>query len=144
MLDLKWEKMIQKKSIDPATTLVFIDDHLNTFKRIEALRKFDIRHIIVEDNYKMGEGATSIDRNSTPKQMFYGKQWNRQGSWLFNNIVSYAEFPPLIPPILSKESKIPRKKAGGFMVATDTNRDIVHPILRPDLNSDDMNLFQTI
>lgn len=144
ILDLNWEEMIQNKNIDPATTLVFIDDHLNTFERIRALRKFDIRHIIVEDNYKKGEGATWNDRNSTPKQMFFQKRSWKKGSWLFNNIISYAEFPPLIPPIMAKKNTEPRKKAGGFMVASDTNLDIVPPILRPDLSTDDMHLFHTI
>jgi hypothetical protein len=37
-----------------------------------------------------------------------------------------------------------RKKAGGFMVAADTNHDIVHPMLRPDLNENDMKIYTDI
>ena len=104
--------------------------------------KLGVRHVLVEDNYKNGEGATRTDRNSTPKQMLSASKWKKEGDWLFNNIITYAEFPPLIPPIMAKESPEPKKRAGGFMVATDANEDIVHPILRPDLNEDDMKLFK--
>ena len=86
-------------------------------------------------------GATHKDKKSTPKQMFYGKEWKKEGDWLFNNIVAYAEFPPIVPPIVAKAYKGDRKKAGGFMVASDNNKDIVHPMLRPDLNKDDMKKY---
>jgi len=89
-------------------------------------------------------GATHEDKISTPKQMFYGKEWKKEGDWLFSNIVAYAEFPPIVPPIMAKASKVERKKAGGFMVAADHNKDIVHPMLRPDLNEDDMKIYREI
>ena len=142
ILDLDWKGMVDKKEIDPDSTLVFIDDHLHAFKRIASFMKLGVRHVLVEDNYKNGEGATRTDRNSTPKQMLSASKWKKEGDWLFNNIITYAEFPPLIPPIMAKESPEPKKRAGGFMVATDANEDIVHPILRPDLNEDDMKLFK--
>ena len=90
------------------------------------------------------KGATVNDKRSTPKQMFYGQKWKKEGDWLFNNIVAYAEFPPIIPPIMAKEFKGERKEAGGFMVASDENEDIVHPILRPDLNDDDLKIYTDI
>ena len=66
-------------------------------------------------------------------------------TWLFNNIISYAEFPPLVPPIMAKEYTLTkRKEAGGFMYGTDTNTDIVAPILRPELNKEDMKLYRDI
>ncbi len=76
--------------------------------------------------------------------MFYGREWKKEGDWLFNNIVAYAEFPPIVPPIMAKAFTGERKKAGGFMVASDDNKDIVHPILRPDLNEDDMKTYTNI
>ena len=74
--------------------------------------------------------------------MFYGKKFETQGNFLFRNIKSYAEFPPIIPPIMSKANTSPRKEAGGFMVATDSNNDIVHPILRPDLDDNDLKMYK--
>ena len=56
LLALDWKGMIAKKEIDPESTLVFIDDHLHAFKRIAGIMKFGVRHVVVEDNYKYGEG----------------------------------------------------------------------------------------
>jgi hypothetical protein len=56
LLDLDWKGMIAKKEVDPASTLVFLDDHLHTYNRIAGIRKFGLRHVVVEDNYKLGEG----------------------------------------------------------------------------------------
>lgn len=74
--------------------------------------------------------------------MFYGKQWAKEGNWLFANINAYAEFPPIVPPIMASANTDPRKPAGGFMVASDKNLDIVHPILRPDLNDEDLDTYK--
>lgn len=144
ILELDWKGMVKRKEVDPDRTLVFIDDHLHTFNRIAAIMKVGIRHILVEDNYKIHEGATMNDKISTPKQMFGGQKWKMEGNWLLNNLVSYAEFPPIIPPIMSEASSEPRKKAGGFMVAADDNTDIVAPMLRPDLSEDDMRVYTDI
>lgn len=76
--------------------------------------------------------------------MFGGAEWEVEGNWLFNNLVTYAEFPPLVPPIMAKAFSGERKKAGGFMVASDLNNDIVHPILRPDLDEGDKKLYTDI
>ena len=43
---------------------------------------------------------------------------------------------------MAKANNVPRKKAGGFMVAADANTDIVHPILRPDLDASDDLLYK--
>jgi len=56
LLELDWKGMIAKKEIDPSSTLVFLDDHLHAFNRIAGVMKFGIRHVVVEDNYKLGEG----------------------------------------------------------------------------------------
>lgn len=144
LMALDWKGMVTRKEIDLDKTLVFIDDHLHAFKRIASVMKFGVRHVVVEDNYKVNEGATPQDKKSTPKQMFYGKRWEREGNWLFHNLIAYAEFPPIVPPIMAKAFTGERKKAGGFMVASDTNTDIVHPILRPDLNEEDLNIYHSI
>lgn len=76
--------------------------------------------------------------------MFHGEKWKKEGELLFNKLVAYSEFPPLVPPIMATAYKGKRKEAGGFMVAADDNKDIVHPILRPDLNEDDMKMYEYI
>lgn len=144
LLELDWIGMISQKEIDCDKTLVFLDDHLHTYKRIAGVMKYGVRHIVVEDNYKDGEGATSNDKRSTPKQIFHKEQYKKEALWLFNNVVAYAEFPPLIPPIMAKDWIGERKPAGGFMVAADQNTDIVAPMLRPDLNGEDMEIYRDI
>jgi hypothetical protein len=49
-----------------------------------------------------------------------------------------------VPPIVANAFAGKRKTAGGFMVASDKNDDIVHPILRPDLSKDDKKLYKDI
>lgn len=139
---IDWKGMIERQEFDPLTTLIFLDDHLHAYERIAAVMKHGIRHIVIEDNYKQGEGATPQDKRSTPKQMFYGPSWKRKGDWLWERTKTYSEFPPLVPPIMAKANNVPRKKAGGFMVAADANTDIVHPILRPDLDASDDLLYK--
>lgn len=142
LLDLDWIGMISRKEIDVDKTLVFIDDHLHTYKRIAGVMKYGVRHVVIEDNYKNREGATPDDKRSTPKQMFDGKQYKKEADWMFNNIVAYAEFPPIVPPVMAKAYTGDRKPAGGFMVAADQNKDIVAPMLRPDLKKDDMKIYE--
>jgi len=141
--DIDWASMISKKELDPDTTLVFLDDHLEVFDRLPALMKIGIRHVLLEDNYKAREGATRKDKAGwTPKQMFH--RVDADSTFLWHNLMSYAEFPPLVPPIMAKESSEPRKAAGGFLHASDTNVDIVEPLLRPDTNKDDQELYEMI
>lgn len=56
LLEIDWTSMISKKEVDPDKVLIFIDDHLHAFNRIVSLLKFGLRHFLVEDNYKLGEG----------------------------------------------------------------------------------------
>lgn len=60
--DIDWKGMAERKEFDPNTTLAFLDDHLEVLTRIPALMKAGIRHVIVEDNYEFGKGATQPDR----------------------------------------------------------------------------------
>ena len=84
---IDWKGMIERQEFDPLATLVFLDDHLHAYERIAAVMKHGIRHIVVEDNYKQGEGATPQDKRSTPKQMLHGHFWKRKGEY---------ESPPLV------------------------------------------------
>ena len=60
LLALDWKGMVSRKEVDPDKTLVFIDDHLHAFKRIAGVMRFGVRHIVVEDNYKMNEGTCKL------------------------------------------------------------------------------------
>lgn len=145
--DFDWVGMARNGTITPSRTLVFLDDHQEVIQRFPALMKAGIKHLVVEDNYRRGEGATQMDRDGqTPKQLFAfrnrkANQTLRDADWLFNNLVSYAEFPPLVPPIMSKKYPGKRKPEGGFMFHTDTNTDIVAPLLRSDLNEEDLKKY---
>jgi trans-aconitate methyltransferase len=92
---IDWGAYIKKGEIDPKKTLVFLDDHLEVFDRLPALMKNGFRHVVLEDNYKAREGATPKDKAGwTPKQMFH--RTDDDADFLWNNLVSYAEFPPLV------------------------------------------------
>ena len=123
-----WASKIKAKQVDPSRTLVFLDDHLVVLERLGILYQHGFRHVLVEDNYKTREGATPMDKAGfTPKQLFARVDDDSQFLWY--SLISYAEFPTLVAPLLAKANPVVRKKAGGFMVAVDTNTDIVEPIL---------------
>jgi hypothetical protein len=141
--DIDWRKLIRQRQVDPNRTLVFLDDHLQVLPRFSTFLRLHFRHIMVEDNYKKGEGATPQDsRGFTMKQMF--NRVDLDTDFIFHQLISYTEFPPLVPPIMDKASNRKRKPAGGFMVATDNNTDIMPPLLRPDIDEGDMKLFKEV
>lgn len=140
---IDWDAKIKSKEMDPERTLVFLDDHLSVFDRWLVLMKHGFRHVVLEDNYKVKEGSSRFDKAGwTPKQMM--ARVDKDSEFMFNSLISYAEFPPLVAPILSKLSTRARKKAGGFMHHTDTNLDIVEPILRPENDEEDKKLYEMI
>ena len=106
--------------------------------------KFGFRHVLLEDNYKAGEGATGEDKAGwTPKQMFARN--DADANFLWHSLESYAEFPPLVSPILSSgRGQQVRKAAGGFLHHLDRNHDIVAPILRPETVEDDRVIYESI
>ena len=61
-----------------------------------------------------------------------------------HQVLKYAEFPPLVPPVMAKKFKGQRKLAGGFMVAKHRNKDIVCPMLRPDMRKRDMKTYKSV
>jgi len=145
MNQFDWRQLSANKTIDLDSTLFFLDDHKIASSRIKKLAISGAKHVIIEDNYKYGEGASSADKHGyTPKQMFVHPDRKRDAKWLFENLKAYAEFPPLVPPIMAKKATFERKRAGGFMVWQDKNEDIVAPILRPDLVEEDRKIFHDI
>ena len=80
--------------------MVYFDDHLAFFSRVATLLKYGFRHVILEDNYKVGHGATQGDKWATPKQLFNGGVGSKQSQsseedalWLLDNLITYTEFP---------------------------------------------------
>ena len=61
-----------------------------------------------------------------------------------HQVLKYAEFPPLVPSFMAKKYKGGRKLAGGFMVAKHRNKDIVCPMLRPDLRKGDLKTYKSV
>jgi hypothetical protein len=141
--EINWGSKIRAGEVDPEKTLIFLDDHLEVFHRFVPLMKNGFRHVVLEDNYKKKEGATRPDKAGwCPKQMLH--RIDDDSKFLWNNLVSYAEFPPLVAPIMAKENTKERKKAGGFLHPGDNNKDIVAPILRADTNQADMKIYEKI
>lgn len=142
---VNWSSLIAEGSISPHRTLVFLDDHLEVLPRFSTILKFGFKHVMLEDNYKLGEGATPGDKAGfTMKQLFAKQRPNPDADFIYHQLISYAEFPPLVPPIMAKEFNVERKKAGGFMVASDDNKDIAAPLLRPDANESDKTIYERI
>jgi hypothetical protein len=52
----------------------------------------------------------------------------------FHQMISYFEFPPLIPPRMAKLYPGSKKKQGGFLHASDNDKleSIMEPLLLPD------------
>ena len=130
--------------VSPQRTLVFLDYHLGVLPRFSTILKFGFRHVMLED-YKLGEGATPGDKAGfTMKQLFAKPSPNPDSEFLFHQLISYAEFPPIVPPIMAKNYSIERKRAGGFMVSGDDNNDISAPLLTPDVDDRDEGKSSTI
>jgi hypothetical protein len=146
---IDWGSKIKSGEIDPRRTLVFLDDHRRVFDRWNDVMRHGFRHVLLEDNYKIKEGATADDKAGwTPKQML--ARVDHDSEFLWHSLESYAEFPPLVSPVLSAGRgdgpSTARKPAGGFLHHRDSNHDIVMPLLRPELDprGEDAALFEKI
>lgn len=143
-----WLRSANRGEFDPESTVVFLDDHQSVLNRMPSLMRAGIKHVIVEDNYKLNLGASEEDkRGDSPKQMFnVGKTHKRRkdAEWFFHNLISYSEFPAFVPPIMSRNYEGERKKVGGFLFHSDTNEDIVAPIFRPDIDDADKKIYEDI
>lgn len=85
-LDLSTRKYISKKvkylnrdfkyfdeKIDPKKTLAFFDDHTCHLERIKQCKIFNIKEIIFEDNYDVGEGDFNSLKLILKQKNFYHK-----------------------------------------------------------------------
>ena len=142
--DIDWNDRIHnRKTLDPSTTLLFSDDHMGVLNRLPPLIQAGIRYVVVDDNYTFGKGGSPADlSNMAPKQLFY--QDTPDSRWLWHNIVSYREFPPLIPSIMAIKNNEPKDPYGHFMNSADSNTEVTAPILRPDLHDRDKQIFHNM
>lgn len=139
--DIDWGSKIKSGEMDPHKTLVYLDDHMIQFDRWNIIMKSGFRHVMAEDNYKVGEGATDEDKAGwTPKQMFARQDADAQFLW--HSLDSYAEFPPLVSPILSSGRGGERK--AHHLHHSDRNHDIVSPLLRPETVEEDRAIYERI
>ena len=60
-----------------------------------------------------------------------------------DNLITYAEFPPLVSELLAPQSHKP-KPQGGFLTVKDDPTDYKEPILRPELYPADKELLDHI
>jgi hypothetical protein len=140
--DIDWASKIKAGEMDPQKTVVFLDDHQRVFDRWNDLMKYGFRHVLLEDNYKAGEGGMEEDKAGwTPKQMLARQDADAQFLWY--SLVSYAEFPPLVSPVLSS-SREDRKKDIHFLHPLDRLHDVVAPILRPESVEEDRIIYERI
>lgn len=146
--EIDWDAKIANGELQPNTTLVYIDDHLPFFPRVATFLKYGFTHVILEDNYKLGSGATRGDKWATPKQMFMGG-WKSKtnaddAAWLLQHLDSYHEFPPLLPISLVPTQRLHRKQ-GGFLYHDDDpaqlEKSLIDPATEPQFVKD---LAQTL
>lgn len=152
-MQIDWNTKMVEHNISSSNNevLVYFDDHLAFFPRVATLLKYGFQHVLLEDNYKVGHGATQGDKWATPKQLFNGGAGGRskqQSSkvdalWLLDNLITYAEFPPLVSGLLAPPSHKP-KPQGGFLTVEDDPTDYEEPILRPELYPADKELLDHI
>lgn len=64
--EIDWNKKIKQRKVTPKDVLVYVDDHDPFFPRVSTFLKYGFKLVILEDNYKLGEGATSGDKWATP------------------------------------------------------------------------------
>ena len=141
--DIDWGSKIKSGEMDPQKTLVFLDDHCKVFDRWNVLMRYGFRHVMLEDNYKAGEGGTADDKLGwTPKQMLARKDADAQFLW--HSLESYAEFPPLVSAILSSGGQAIDGDRVHFQHPLDDNHDINAPLLRPETSDADRVIYEDI
>lgn len=74
---------------------------------------------------------------------------DEDSKFAFNQMITYFEFPPLVPPIIAKLYPGTKKKQGGFLHGSDnTNLEhIMEPLLHPDQTynkGSDSKIYQKI
>ena len=138
--ELDWSREIEAGRVVRNSTLVFSDDHLNSFERIRSLLPHGFVHVLVEDNYMVGRGSTEADRAGfTPKQLLARR--DADAHWFWKHLQSYSEFPPLVAPSLAHN--YPGGPKLGYLHSSANRkalRYLAEPLLRVDLYDSKNNL----
>ena len=128
--DIDWGSMIERGEINPSKTLVFLDDHTHVFRRFSTLMRHGFRHVILEDNYRPGEGDTPADKNGWCMKQMLARE-DADSEFLYRSLASYAEFPPLVPPAVAmSERNLNKPKKPKYMHLNDSLADVNEPLLR--------------
>lgn len=103
-------------NIDVDSTLVFIDDHQNSFKRMFKDNPYGFRHFIIEDNFPYQIGDSQSLKTVCDNREFRKKKWRgfafdnffkirqpmtwedhlAEGKHLKESLEVYYEFPPIV------------------------------------------------
>jgi len=59
---MDWGAKMREHGVRPDEVLVYIDDHLPFFPRVATFLRHGFAHVMLEDNYALGEGATPGDK----------------------------------------------------------------------------------
>jgi hypothetical protein len=99
--EIDWNIIMKDNVIDPKNVLVYFDDHLNIFDRFPALMKNSFRHVLLEDNYKVGEGKTRYLGAS------YFRSFIKMSAIRFplSNVQIIIQVRPLVIKLASLQSK---------------------------------------
>jgi hypothetical protein len=73
------------EDLDPKHTLCFFDDHQDAPNRLPIIRKFNFKHLVLEDNYPRGQGDCKSLKSALESD-----------DLSHENLNVYWEFPPVI------------------------------------------------
>jgi hypothetical protein len=114
--------------IDPATTLIFFDDHQCAMRRLRKAAQQGFKHVMFDDNYRMLNGdhvslkwTCNVERPTNwngvvPDNFAQVKLKQTWGEHIANGVElkamakAYLEFPPVLSSALSRQTRYPPKK----------------------------------
>eukprot|EP00602_Paraphysomonas_sp_CaronLab_P004431 CAMPEP_0185034104 /NCGR_PEP_ID=MMETSP1103-20130426/23681_1 /TAXON_ID=36769 /ORGANISM="Paraphysomonas bandaiensis, Strain Caron Lab Isolate" /LENGTH=343 /DNA_ID=CAMNT_0027570627 /DNA_START=39 /DNA_END=1067 /DNA_ORIENTATION=- len=90
--DIDW---VNYPGVNPATTLVYEDDHQMSYARVTYLQKQGFQHMILEDNYPQQGGLTRQEHANSVKSTLERAD-DPKAAWLKRNLETYHEIPPVV------------------------------------------------
>ncbi len=82
-----------------ATSLLFLDDHVNHFDRIRQAKELGFKHLIFDDNYPSSVGNERMEKEMNNMQTL--KQQHQPAAETSPNY-QYLEFPPIYAPNITR------------------------------------------
>lgn len=126
----------KEQNVEPAETLVLIDDHQSAFRRLKEAVGLGFRHVMFEDNFFYMQGdnyALKWVCHRDDRYMWKGwvpdnfrrqnvsKSWEehvQDGDELSRLLKSYYEFPPIVNPWLIQSTRLSVKRVTPPLVNT--------------------------